>query len=358
MNFEYALSVLRDEQQPITHRVLSLLSGPSRAECAAFVAELNRLTPERKREVVAGLVESAEANFELDYVGLLRCLLDDQDATIRRQAIEGLWEDSAVDLIAQLVRKLQEDPDVAVRAAAATSLGRYIYDGECELLEERHMVRVRTALERAIEDPHEDLDVVRRAIEAISYIDDTRVRAYIDRAYEHGDARMRESAVFAMGRNADAIWADAVLGELESPSPAMRYEAARASGEMQLKRAVEPLIGLAQGTDREVQEMSIWALGQIGGKRARAALERWATSTDEALSAAANEALEELSFMAGAMDLLLYEQTDTAEAEALLSMFSDEQEDADDDLDDYDDDDDDIDDNDDLEWYDDLLDLE
>ncbi len=195
------------------------------------------------------------------------------------------------------------------------SLGRFVFLAECDELDTPRMAKIRQALERAIEDPQEDSEVIRRAIESISYINDERVRGIIDRAYEQGDSRMRESAVFAMGRSADLIWSETVLEELQDTSAAMRYEAARACGELQLKRAVGPLIRLVQDPDREIQGMAIWSLGQIGGERARMALERFAESDDALLSTAALEALDELEFAVRPMDLLVHEADETGYTE-------------------------------------------
>jgi len=68
------------------------------------------------------------------------------------------------------------------------------------------------------------------------------VREIIEAAYYHEDQRMRTSAVFAMGRSADPYWSDLVINELQSSRPEMRYEAAMASGELELAAAT-PLAG-------------------------------------------------------------------------------------------------------------------
>jgi HEAT repeat protein len=80
-------------------------------------------------------------------------------------------------------------------------------------------------------------------------------------------------------------------------SPALRYEAARAAGEMaEDARALVPrLAPLLDDGDSEVALAAIWALGQIGGDPARRALQRASKSSDETRSQAAAEALEELS---------------------------------------------------------------
>ncbi|GAF85150.1 unnamed protein product [marine sediment metagenome] len=117
---------------------------------------------------------------------------------------------------------------------------------------------------------------------------------------------MRESAVFAMGRSADPFWAESVLAELYNDSPSMRYEAARACGELELHRAVGRLIDLIADPDLEVKIVAVWALGQIGGDRSRNTLERLSQGEDETLGAAASEALDEMRLLTRPMDLLLH----------------------------------------------------
>ena len=143
------------------------------------------------------------------------------------------------------------------------------------------------------------------------------MRGLVDWAYAHDDHCLRQSAVFAMGRSVDLFWADTILAELCSGSPAMRYEAVRACGELQLERAVGGLIQLAQDPDREVQSMAIWALGQIGGSRARSALQGWAASDDEAVVLAASEALDEIELVSGATDLFVHDVEDSRDAEGM-----------------------------------------
>jgi hypothetical protein len=121
----------------------------------------------------------------------------------------------------------------------------------------------------------------------------------ISAAYAAPEEKVRISAIFAMGRSADSRWARQVCQELSSPNPELRYEAARACGELQLSEAVSELEELADDADREVQEAALWALGQIGGEKARQILERYCHTQDEATRTAAEAALDELEFMHG-----------------------------------------------------------
>ncbi len=130
-------------------------------------------------------------------------------------------------------------------------------------------------------------------------------------AYYDDEEKMRVSAIFAMGRSADPLWCEMVIAELDNPNPEMRYEAARACGELEASAALSALIYLIEADpDPEVQGMAIWALGRIGGKEARRVLEACCEIENEALRQAAEEALDELDFLGGHLDLLLFESDD------------------------------------------------
>lgn len=326
-DFELALQELSESDAQLTYRRLSMLSCPSREETAAFAAFWEGRDSQRRQQIISRMVELAEERFELDFVDLFRYCLGDPSSEVRRLAIEGLWEAEEHDLAVTLSKMATTDPAVEVRSAAASSLGRFLFMVECEELDERYARMIREALETIITNPNESVEVVRRAIESIAFINDDKVRRMIGEAYDHADARMRQSAIFAMGRSADPIWSETVFTELGNESAAIRYEAARASGELQLKRAVPQLVQLAQGPDREIQNVSIWALGQIGGKQARRALEKWLESDDEDLSAAAAEALDEMDLLAQPLELFVYEPENTEWDE--LGLMGEDEEDED-----------------------------
>ena len=328
-DFEGALQELGKENLDLTHHLLAMLSCPSREEVEAFRACWPGLATSRRREILAKMVMSAEENYRLDFVDLFRHCLTDEDALVRRMAVEGLWEDREISLVNRLLELATSDPDESVRAAAATSLGRFLFMVECEELSEKHGVRIREVLQSILEDPREPLEVTRRALESMAFVNTDMVREAISRFYQHDDERMRLSAVFAMGRSADRCWGEIVLTELGSTSAAMRYEAARAAGELQLKGAVADLVQLVQQPDQQIQDVAIWALGQIGGRHAEKVLEKWAASDDAELSATASEALDELRFLAIPMDLLIHDPDEAELGE--LDELDDDLEEAEDD---------------------------
>ncbi|MBE9506941.1 MAG: HEAT repeat domain-containing protein [Chloroflexi bacterium] len=297
----HPLDILLDELRESTEmpsRALLYRLSCLEADEAARVREVwPRLPVELRRETMMRLVEVAEADFEVDFGAIFRLGLEDQDAKVRTAAVEGLWEDEDVRLVPLLAARLREDEDATVRAAAATSLGRFTLLGELgKIRPDPHTLAYKTLL-AACQDAEECQEVRRRALESLAYTEGEIVAELIREAYAASEEKVRISAVFAMGRSADNRWSPQVQQELFSPNPGLRYEAARACGELQLSEAVPELGELAEDVDREVQEAAMWALGQIGGDRAQEILEYRCLAEDEVARAAAEAALEELEFL-------------------------------------------------------------
>ncbi len=305
--FEEALLGLADEQASLSSPVLYALSAPSSAEIQLFRRQWPALSLKRRRKIIALLVESAEANFELDFNAIFCVTMEDEDEQVRTLSIEGLWEYDRVTLIVPLVHTLRHDTSTSVRAAAASSLGRFVLMAELEELDERYAAPMRGALLETIHDSDEHEEVRRRAVESIAYLGEDCVHEIIAAAYNAPDESMRISAVFGMGRSADAAWSSIVQDELSNANPAMRYEAARACGELEVKEVVPALIGLSSDPDREVQIAAIAALGQIGGRRARRFLDHCCGSADDVLREAAEDALAELELWEATLDLFVYD---------------------------------------------------
>ena len=305
LTFEEAMQQLEGKRATLSSLVLYALSAPSTEEIRVFRRQWPTWPVERRRQVITALAENAEANFELDFNALFRVTIDDEDEQVRTVSIEGLWEDEGVTLIPPLVHLLRKDKAAASRAAAAASLGRFVLLGELEELEERYSKLVHGALLEALADHEEALDVRRRAVESIAYWDEPCVHDIIAAAYQEPAEPMRISAVFAMGRSADPAWSETVREELHNHNPAMRYEAARACGELEAKAAVPDLVKLVSDSDREVQLAAVGALGQVGGEKAKRVLERCARSADEAMRLAAEDALAELELGRQPLNLLV-----------------------------------------------------
>ncbi len=248
-----------------------------------------------KTQLLRALSEASEANFDLEYRAIGMLSLTDADPQVREAAIETLWSDESLDLLSKLIELAEWDESPSVRAAAASNLGRFILLGEYGDIPERDAARAQETVINLLLESDEEIEVRRRALEAIANSSHEIVDTAITEAYEGDDRLMKVSAIFAMGRTCDPRWAEQILREMSSPDAEMRYEAARAAGELELQEAVGLLGRLAAQGDLETRYAAIWSLGEIGGRDALRTLTVLAESVreeqDEDLADAIDEAI-------------------------------------------------------------------
>lgn len=308
--FEDKLNRIANDKEVHTGS-LYILSNMNKEMLNSFKVIWPTITPQRRRDVMQELVEISEANFEVNFDPIFLLGLADEDAEVRAAAINGLWEDENPALIGPFIHLLRTDEAAVVRAAAATGLGRFVYLGEIEKIHQEQSTLAEDALLETIRLGGEDLDVRRRAIESIAYSSRSGVAQIIENAYYDENEKMQVSAIFAMGRSADSHWRSQVIAELENDNSEIRFEAARACGELEAGEAVGKLVQLIdEDPDLQVQEMAIWALGRIGGREAREALEICVESQNEALAQAAEEALDEINLFSDSLALFDFDEDD------------------------------------------------
>jgi HEAT repeat protein len=301
LTIEQVLAQLNDIELPLTAAVINRLSDLNTSDLARFREGWPNIPVERRSQLLQRLGETSETNFELDFVEVTRLGLGDADEEVRVAAIEAAWYDETRDFLYAIMKLAVRDPAEAVRAEALSAMGRFILLGELDELKPSLAREAQDVALAVYRSDDESIDVRRRAVEALGNCTREGVPDLIRDAYESDDSRMRASALFAMGRSCDDVWAGIILDELVSDDPEMRYEAARAAGELELSDAVERLGQLLHDDDREVLEMAVSALGEIGGDEARelleAAIERAEIAGDEGLIEAIHESLEHASLI-------------------------------------------------------------
>lgn len=167
-SLEETLNALASHETGTSATIFYGLSGLSSDDLAQIGPIWESLAPARRRRIMREMVDVAEANFELDYGSIGRLGLTDADPSVREAAIDLLWEDDSPDMMRNLIRIATQDPSVEVRASAMSALGRFILKGELGELPETAIQPAQDTAIRALNDTHEDVDVRRRALEAIS----------------------------------------------------------------------------------------------------------------------------------------------------------------------------------------------
>ena len=314
MEYEKVLLHIGNPGERLNARYLYSLSGMTYEHLVRFREVWPGIEAGRRRLLINRLVELTELSFEVNFDPIFLVAFGDDDSQVRARAIDGLWENEDQALIGPLVHLLRADEARNVRAAAAMALARFVLLGELEKIDRAPAMLAEQALLESLRTAEEDLEGRRRAVEALAYSGEAGVRDIIEAAYYDEDERMQVSALFAMGRSADPYWSNLLVRELDNPNPEHRFEAARACGELETRQAVSQLVQMSMDDpDREVQQSAVWALGRIGGREAREALEAFSESEDEILSQAAAEALDEMDLLGESLAIPLYEDFDEYE---------------------------------------------
>jgi len=285
---------LADIEKALGHAKLVDLSNLSSAESDYLAQVWNNIELSRRRKIINRMVELAEENFELNFDIIYKNCLKDPDPEIKTKAIEGLWENEETPLISTYIRMINEDKSEIVQAAAAKALGHFAMLAELKKLGPASASRVSQALLAILTDPSKPREVWRRALEAAAPLTVPEVKKSIREAYQSLDVKIKNSALYAMGKNCDVAWLPILIKELANPNPNVRYEAAGACGEICDEEAVPQLIKLTQDQDPEVQQTAIIALGKIGGLKAKTHLLKCVKSPDDNVAEAAETALKQI----------------------------------------------------------------
>jgi HEAT repeat protein len=291
--FEDILREISNVDQPLAAEAIYRLSDLDPENVKTLQTYWGKIPSERRLTLIQRISEAAETNFDMEFTGLTRVALTDLDDEVREAAIEATWMDETPDMATRLIAMASGDIADNVRAAAVSALGHFILQGELGKFDSQIARRAENIAIKLYQDEGEDINVRRRALEAISNCSREGVQEMIEEAYAGSDEKMRTSALFAMGRTCDTKWTNVILRELKNGDAEMRFEAARSAGELELREAI-PLLGNILGEDdRELVEMAVWSLGEIGGKESRRLLEDLIEFADEQEDEGLKEAVEE-----------------------------------------------------------------
>ncbi len=292
MTLESSLGDVADPTRKLGSKQLVGLTDLSPADLTLFAATWAGLAPSRRLGLLTGLTDLAQDNVELNFDAVFKLALDDEEGEVRVAAVRGLYEYQGTDLIPILIAFLRDDADAGVRMEGAIALGRYALASELDRLSVEDAGAVRQALTDAVRDGDQDDMVRAKAIEALGALSDEEAQNLIESTYREDSLWLKVGAVDAMGRSADEGWLPVVIREMTNRAPQMRHAAAFAAGEIGSEEAISHLVDVAaEDPDREVQLAAVHALGEIGGRHAKVALQGLLYRGDDDLREAIEEAM-------------------------------------------------------------------
>jgi len=303
--FEQVLGSLFDPA-PVSIPLLFRFSDMAPEEMDAFCRFWPQQDGERRRVIVRHLADLSEGNYQVDFGPVFTFCLHDERPDVRLAALDGLEESENPAYISPIIACMTDDEDEEVRSLAAATLGHFLLLAEWKQLPARAVQPAVEALLAQYQADGAPAVVKRAALESLGNTSDDRIPPLIREAYQSGRERLQLSAIFAMGRSADSQWLPIVGQELTNPLVRIRLEAVQAAGGLGDEALVPALIDLLSDEEVEIQLAAVAALGQIGGDLAHDYLTELADDSEfEELHEAIQEALEEMGWLGGDIDLTL-----------------------------------------------------
>jgi HEAT repeat protein len=310
------LTALSEGSEPLSADQVALLSDLSVDDRRTFLASWPVVPRNRRLQLLEQMGRLANERFELNFDAVDLAALSDPDPAVRSVAIRNLWENEDPSLAERLLRLLNTDPEPEPVRAAATALGHFVLIGELGRLVEAQLARIVSGL-LSIASSGSDEIARRSSVASLGYSSQPEATLAIQQAFDAGTDDWRSAALVAMGRSSNPDWAKTILAMLRDPAPRLRMEAARACGELELEAASADLIDLLEDSDSGVRRAAIWSLGQVGGKPAYQALQQLVRRKEDSDEAElADQAIENMGFLEGSGQLLLYGRDDDPDDEA------------------------------------------
>jgi HEAT repeat protein len=255
-------------------------------------------------------LESGDDTFLSNFDEDLKILVRDPDSEIRKKAISCLWDFPSKEAINLLFEILETERNEEVRSQIIVGFGRYVfeleddeifnddelfdkYESEDDTIPRDDLIRVKEHLIKIYDDKTASVDERRFALESLGFSSDESIQELIEQAYESSNKKMKQSAIFAMGRTGLKIWDKTLLQELSNTDRELLIEAIKACGNGCNEKAGKKIEQLTHSLDREIALSAIWALGQIGYKDGFERLSTLSMSKDREIKSVAENALEE-----------------------------------------------------------------
>jgi HEAT repeat protein len=312
ISIQQLIDALLDESKVFPVRYMHRLSDLTPEDAGAIKKVWSSISPRRRTALMEDLEQLGEADDILSFDAVCRIALLDDVPAVRCLAIRILRNYETPKLIPAFLIMIEKDSSPDVRAAAAAAMGQFVYMGEIDEISSGVLRRIEDCLLRVTTGSDDKL-VRRRALEALGFSSSDEVPPLIEKAYAMKDVDWQITALFAMGRSADARWKLQVLARLDDSRPAVRAEAAGAAGELELQEATKPLLKLLRDDDDDVRAAAIWSLSQIGGDRVAEALEvLLENNSDEDEVELLEDALDNLAFTVDMRNFALLDIPDDA----------------------------------------------
>lgn len=296
IDFNDVIDALLDESVSFPAKYLSRMSGLEGMELEQLEETWPQIALLRRQHLLEDMESLQDGSFLVEFDEVFKLGLDDEHPLVKQIAIRGLWESEDPTVALKLIHILQNDPNPEVCAQAAGGFGKFIYLGELEEIDQTISKRMTQQLIDIVSSNDPEI-VRRRALESLGFSSNPKVSELIEAAHNKQRENWTISALIAMGRSANAQWIPQIIENLSHEEAQIRIEAAQSAGLLAAQESVPHLLQQIDDPEEDVRLAAIWAMSEVGGLDARAALEGLLKkSQDENEIEFLEEALENLDF--------------------------------------------------------------
>ena len=164
INFNLVVDALLDDNAEFPVPYMMSLSDITPANLAMLKRSWSQITPARKAILMENIEIIHEAEITSNFEDIAELALDDANAAARISGLRLFWDYENSHLIRKFIAMLENDPDVGVRAQAASTLGKYVYLAEIEMIDTKYLQMIDETLLKILRSNESDL-VRQKALE-------------------------------------------------------------------------------------------------------------------------------------------------------------------------------------------------
>jgi len=272
--FSDILSELRENNRELTYKEIQSFSDLSEENLEQFRQTWNMLSNKRKEMFFELLLVEFMSNTLMDFSEIALIGLNDEDPIIRRGSLKLLMDNRKSYFLDRLISISKQDPDTEVRLDAISTLGYFLIDTDTAERGKNKAEKVLKALESLMESP--DKLTRLRVMEDLAYVDHPSIIPLVYASLTSNNDTEIASGLRAVQNSLNRRWAANVIENLDHPNPDVQYEAIKAVGELQLKRARNRILSLLARFDQlddDILDATILTASQLGGNQVKEMIE-------------------------------------------------------------------------------------
>ena len=283
-------------------------SGLSKGDAETVFQKLTENGEKRLNDFICEITDFNDKESEGDFETLAKIGMSHSSETVRSNSVWLMRFSDDKSVAREILRLAEEDPSEYVQEKAIRVLG---YFNELVSMGDRIPLPAKTVfakLESLLNSEKRNLRLA--ALEGLAFSNLQELRPIIENYLNGDDKDERICALHAITNSLDESWEKKVLELLMDDDMDIQFEAIRAAGVLQIRKALPVLYSLLSRFDRlfePLRDEVIWSISEIGDEDSMDVLQTLSeisVEDDYELSELVDAALENLEMSIGLRDMI------------------------------------------------------